>query len=56
MLEFENVIFLRVKVFLCFYCRFEAEKRPAMRGHFREAHDMRVHVEDEQEEGEEDCR
>ena len=41
------VILLRV--YLCFYCRFEDEDRDAMRGHFREAHDMRVHVDDNSE-------
>ena len=41
--------FFRVKVYLCFYCRFEDEQKPAMREHFRKAHDMRVHVEDDQE-------
>ena len=39
----------RVRVYLCFYCRYEDEDRVAMRGHFREEHHMRVQVDDESE-------
>ena len=46
-----QIFITRVRVYLCFYCRFEDEDRLAMRGHFREAHDMRVQVDDDSERG-----
>ena len=42
---------IRVRVYLCLYCRFEDEDRGAMRGHFREAHDVHGQVEEEDEGG-----
>ena len=49
-----QIFITRVRVYLCFYCRFEDEDRLAMRGHFREAHDMRVQVDDDSERGEDE--